>query len=47
MNRDVCQKEEEWDLANDGADDVKGLELNEFIALEPKVFLETSNIGIV
>ena len=47
MNGDVRQKEEEGNLAYDGADDVEGLELNKLIALEPKVFLETSNIGIV
>lgn len=47
VNGDVRQKEEEGNLAYDGADDVEGLELNKLIALEPKVFLETSNIGIV
>lgn len=47
MDRDVGQKEEEGNLADDGTDDVKGLELNELITLESKVFLKTSNIGIV
>lgn len=47
MNWDVRQKEEEGDLANDSTDDVKGLQLNELIALEPKVLLKTGHIGIV
>jgi hypothetical protein len=47
VNWDVRQKEEEGDLANDSTDDVKGLQLNELIALEPKVLLKTGHIGIV
>lgn len=34
MDGDVCEKEEEGDLAGNSADDVKCLELDKFIAFK-------------
>lgn len=47
MNGDICEKEEEGYLSKNSAQDIERLELNELIALEPKIFLQTSNVGIV
>lgn len=47
MDGDVCEKEKEGDLAGNSADDVKCLQLDEFIAFKTEVLLETSDIGIV
>lgn len=43
----ISEQEHDRDLSRDGADDVEGLELDKLIALEPKIFFETSNVGIV
>lgn len=47
MDRDVGQEEEEGDLAEDGANDVEGLQLNKFIAFEAQVLFETRDVRII
>jgi hypothetical protein len=47
MDGDVGEKEEEWDLAQDSANDVECLQLNEFIALKTQILFEARNVCII
>jgi hypothetical protein len=47
VDRNVGEKKEEWDLSGDGTDDVEGLQLDELVAFEVEVFLESGDICIV
>lgn len=43
----VGEEEHEGDLADDGADSVERLQLDELIAVETEVFFEAGHVGVV
>lgn len=43
----IREEEHEGDLAEDGADNVEGLELDELVPPEPEVFIHARDVGIV
>lgn len=47
MHWDISKQEHQRDLSGDGADDVKGLQLNQLIALELEIFFHPRYVGIV
>lgn len=44
---DVGEEEYEWDLIEDGVDDVYCLELDQFVVLEVEVFFQVGDVGVV